>query len=63
MHIILRIWEIGNRVQGSGLAHGTYRPLIVDERGGSGFYGVYGVSGFKGGSASIKINSAAKYNK
>ena len=31
MHIILRIWEIGNRVQGSGLARGAARPLIMNE--------------------------------
>lgn len=31
MHIILRIWEIGNRVQGSGLAREAARPLILDE--------------------------------
>ena len=37
---------MGDKVRGSGLAHGACRPLIAYERGGVG----YRFSGFSGGS-------------
>ena len=39
---------MGDKVRGSGLAHGTYRPVIVYERGGVGSTGSAGSEGAAG---------------
>ena len=42
---------MGDKVQGSGLAHGACRPLIAYERGGVGSTGSAGSEGGSGGGA------------
>ena len=39
---------MGDKVRGSGLAHGAYRPLIVYERGVVGSTGLAGSEGAAG---------------
>ena len=51
--LLLREKIMGDKVRGSGLAHGACRPLIAYEKRGSGFYRFYRFyrfSGFRGGS-------------
>ena len=45
---------------GLGLARGAYRPLIGDERGGSGFYGFSRFYRFKGCGAAHKNKEAPR---
>ena len=49
---------MGDKVRGSGLAHGAYRPLIAYERGVVGSTGSEGGSG--GGAAHFVILSGEK---
>ena len=45
---------MGDKVQGSGLAHGACRPLIAYERGGVGSTGSAGSAGSEGAAGVVR---------
>ncbi len=51
---------MGDKVRGSGLAHGACRPLIAYERGGVGSTGSAGSEGAAGRAAHFVILSGEK---
>ena len=61
--LLLREKIMGDKVQGSGLAHGAYRPFIAYERGvvdSTGSEGSAGSEGAAGGAAHFVILSGEK---